>query len=65
MKTQKKFYWKDLSKKERKHLRDFGVYTLGQFKEMAENQRINREAYKDYEPCWTCKRIAEKLGLEV
>lgn len=60
-------YWKDLSKKEKKHLRDFDITTLRDFKEMAINQAKDRERAKPalMEPCWDCRAIAKKLGLPV
>jgi hypothetical protein len=60
--------WKDkLTRPEQKHLREMGIYSL-------KAMRLNRETQvkmKEYgdpevkiEPCWECRRIAVKLGLE-
>ena len=56
-------FFKDLSKKEKKHLREQGVRTLAEFKETAEKQRVLRK--HGGEPCFECKNIARKLGLPV
>jgi hypothetical protein len=56
-------YFKDLSKKEKKHLRETGVRTLRQFKAVAVEQAKWRKENPLIEPCWECKRIAQKLGL--
>ena len=63
--------FKVLTKAEIKHLKeDVGVTTISGFKRTAmfhvEMRKENAErGYPDAEPCWTCKHIAIKLGLEV
>lgn len=66
-------FFKDLTKKEKKHLKKTAeITTLAAFKEMAEKQAEMRKEYKEkggvyanFEPCYDCKNIARKLGLEV
>ena len=59
-------YFKDLTKTEKKHLRDMGMTTLREFKETAGHQyAIRREFPKASEPCWACREIAKKLELPV
>lgn len=58
--------WKDLTKKERKHVREMGVATLREFKKNAEFQAKARREYPEAsEPCWDCRFIAKKLGLAI
>jgi len=56
--------FKNLTKKENKHLKEMGMTTLRQFKETAETQAAYR-AEGLSEPCYECKNIARKLGLPV
>lgn len=63
-------YFKDLSKKERKHLREMDCDSLRKFKQNAQGQKEMRDApppkgFTFYEPCWDCRAIAKKLGLPV
>ena len=58
-------YWKDLTKKEKKHLKEMDVRTLYDFKLMAEKQREFRIEAPDIEPCWDCKHIAIKLAVRI
>ena len=63
-------YFKDLSKKEKKHLREMGMTTLREFVETAQLQKEMRDqpppkGFKFYEPCWDCRAIAQKLELPV
>lgn len=62
-----------LGKREKKHLKEFSVTTLGQFKDLRTRQledlaRVVKEAGEFlpnvHEPCWECKMMARKLGLE-
>lgn len=58
--------WKDLTKKERQHLKDVNVTTLWQFKDLvAFHQAMRAESGHNpvVEPCWECRQIANKLGL--
>jgi hypothetical protein len=61
----------ELTKKEMKHLRVVaGCRTLSQFKRTAGAQAEQRkrqtfELSPLLEPCWECRFIAKKLGLEV
>lgn len=58
-------FFKDLTKKEKKHLKGVGgVTTLRDFKNVAEYQKKWRQPGGN-EPCWECKFIAKKLGLPV
>lgn len=57
--------FKDLTKKELKHLKDeAGCTTLKTFKLTAATHVEMRKTSKT-EPCYECKNIARKLGLEV
>ena len=62
-----------LTKKEKKHLKESGITTLKVFKSNREFQKEalvkNIQDRKEYmpglmEPCWECKMIARRLGLE-
>lgn len=54
-----------LTKKEMKHLREeAGVRTLSAFKVTAAAQKQMRDNGQ-FEPCYECKNIARRLGLEV
>lgn len=56
-------YFKDLTKKEKLHLRKQGITTLQKFKEVAAEQARMRG--EGGEPCFDCKNIARKLDLPV
>lgn len=59
-------YFKDLTKKDKQHLRDMGITTLHQMKRNAAKQAEYRKSGElGSEPCWTCRAIAQKLGLPV
>ncbi len=62
-----KTYFKDLTRKERKHLREQGITTLKEFKVCAAGQAKQRRVQPPEwsEPCWDCRMIAKKLGLPV
>lgn len=60
--------FKSLTKKEMKHLRSQKITTLSAFKDVAAEQKAKRDApdfHQCNEPCYECKNIARKLGLEV
>lgn len=57
-------HFKDLTKKEKKHLREMGMTSLRQFKSNAEQQALLRKRYPS-EPCWDCRLIAKKLELPI
>lgn len=59
--------WQDkLNETDLRHLKCMGVSTLTQFKKTAEDHaKWRREGPNSPEPCWSCKLIAKKLGLEV
>lgn len=57
--------FKNLTKKEKKHLKEVaGVTTLKDFKVTAAAHVEMRKNFT-IEPCFECKNIARKLGLEV
>ena len=57
---------KDLTKKERKHLRQVaGCRSLSAFARTASQQAEMRAKNPQVEPCWDCRFIAKKLGLEI
>lgn len=59
-------YFKDLTKKEKKHLREMGMISLREFKKNAEFQAGERIKYPTSpDPCWDCRTIAKKLGLPI
>lgn len=63
-----KVHFKDLTKKERKHLREMGITTLKGFKRNAEMQADRRKEFpfpEFSEPCWDCRAIAKKLELPI
>lgn len=62
--TEQKMHFKDLPKKDKRHLREMGVTTLRDMKRTAETQKQYREA-TGCEPCWSCRSIALKLGLSL
>jgi hypothetical protein len=68
--SDKKVFFKDLTKKEKAHLNAMGMRTLAQFKATAADQAERRAEYaaegKSFmEPCYECKNIARKLGLPI
>ena len=57
--------FKSLTKKEKKHLKEVaGVSTLAAFKETAA-AHVEMRKKSTLEPCYACKAIAVKLGLDV
>ena len=58
-------FFKDLTKKEKKHLKDQDMTTLKQFKATAEAHVKMREENPKIEPCYECKNIARKLNIPV
>lgn len=65
MKTTKPL-WKNLTKKEVKHLHGQGVTSLRQFKNVAAKQAEKRREFPtNSEPCWDCRYIARKLEIAI
>lgn len=71
--TDKIVSFSKLTKKEKKHLKEQGISTLTHFKSVREAQKKTLvhsiKTRKEYvpgimEPCWECKMIARRLGLE-
>jgi len=58
-------YFKDLNKTEKKHLKSQEIYTLRDFRSLAETHIKMRLENPKIEPCFECKNIARKLGLPV
>lgn len=58
-------FFKDLTKKEMKHLRSQGMKTLRDFKATAEAHVKMRAENPAIEPCYECKNIARKLNIPV
>ena len=56
---------KELTVKERKHLKEVNVTTLKGAKRNFEAQKEQREEYPEVEPCWDCRFIARTLGCPV
>ncbi len=58
--------WRDkLTKKELKHLKEAGITTLTMLKTSREEQRKWAAEHPDFpEPCFDCRHIALKLGIE-
>jgi len=57
---------KPLNKNDLKHLKTVaGCVTLKQFKSIVEMHNKLRTENPKTEPCWDCRAIARKLGLEV
>jgi hypothetical protein len=56
---------KKLLKSELNHLKEVHVRSKKDFVELNEAQNRQRNQHKDIEPCYQCKTIAGKLGLEV
>lgn len=61
---------KKIGKKEMRHLREMNIFTLSDFKRVRAIQVIDRKHREAEgmrpgmaEPCWECRRIAEKLGV--
>jgi len=55
--------WKKLTKKERKHLSDNGIWCIEVLQRTINRQAQMREE-SGIEPCWDCRFIAKKLGIE-
>lgn len=56
---------KVLSRFERNHLKDVHVLTRKSFVEMNDSHNKDRKEAGSLEPCYHCKHIALKMGLEV
>lgn len=61
--------WKDkLTKKELAHLRDVaGITTLSALRETRAAQKRQKRLAIEFpgrEPCWDCRLIAKKLGID-
>ena len=66
MKTIKRLKWeKKLTAAEVRHVREECGGSLRSFKDQAAFLAKKRKEFPEIEPCWTCKFIARKLGLEV
>ncbi len=57
--------YKLLNAKERKHLREQGIYTTFELEATFAKQAKLRSKYPSSEPCWDCRGIAEKLSYKV
>ena len=57
--------FKDLTKKEMKHLKSQEMTTLKAFKATAEAHVKMRVENPQIEPCFECKNIARKLNLPI
>ena len=56
---------KILTKKEMKHLtKDAGCNIKAAFQRTIDTHAIWRKENPGTEPCWDCRQIAEKLGME-
>jgi len=56
--------WKSkLNKKELKHLKEMGITNKASWLRNLEHQKRLRDS-GGVEPCWDCRFIAEKLGME-
>ena len=58
-----------LTKKELQHVREWGGRTLAGFKhnravQLEMKARDEANGFRNTEPCWDCRTIARKLGLE-
>ena len=63
MKTKRKSKWeKKLTLTEIKHLREMTDGTLRSAKATFKFQKEKRDRSPRWEPCWDCRRIAEKLN---
>jgi hypothetical protein len=58
--------WKDkLTRPEQKHLREMGIHSLKAMRVNRGTQAKMKEyGENEIEPCWECRNIAVKLGLE-
>ena len=57
---------KDLTKKEKKHLREANVTTVpGLVKTFKFQKKCRKDNPDGIEPCWQCKSIARKLDFDV
>jgi hypothetical protein len=62
--------WQDkLTEEELAHVKEWGGKTLSGFKKNREVQlnikaRAIKQGFAFPEPCWACRQIAEKLGIE-
>jgi hypothetical protein len=67
MKIVKRLKWeKKLTAKEVRHVRELCGGSLRSFTEQADRlANMRRELAYTSEPCWECRTIAIKLGLEV
>lgn len=62
----KRALWKELTKKERAHLREMGITSLREFKAVAAKQAETRAKYPTYsELCWECRYIATRFHLSL
>jgi hypothetical protein len=55
---------KGLTKKERDHIKEWGGRTLNGFKQNRESQKPMETGIPGSWPCFECREIARKLGLE-
>lgn len=55
---------KVLSKKEQRHLSEMGIKSMADFKRTRTEQKRMLLSGTGFEPCWDCKMIAAKLGIE-
>jgi len=57
--------WQDkLTKKELEHVRKWAGGTLASIRKTRIAQAVDKEVRGGQEPCWDCRVIAKKLGLE-
>jgi hypothetical protein len=62
--------WQDkLTEEELKHVKEWCGGTLDAFKknrvvQLEIKNRNTAQGYLNTEPCWICRRIAKKLGIE-
>ncbi len=55
---------KVLNKTEQRHLTEMGIYSMKTFRRTRYFQIKLRKDNRDLEPCFDCKQIAHKLGIE-
>lgn len=56
----------ELDAKEMNHLKKVAhAPTLEAFKRTAEAQSLMRKKNPKFEPCWECRLIAKKLGIDI
>ncbi len=55
-------YKKKLTKKHLKHLKEFGIYNYSGI-ELQMKRLIKNRGESEFEPCFECKEIAERLEL--